>query len=81
MHSLEIIQWDSTRRDHPGNPGRVSGSGPVTMPRPHSTSFCLFVLSFSFFFQVGPTCPFFFISQSVSALKQFIFSRFQFHIS
>ena len=27
VHSLEIVQWDSTRRDHPG---RVSGSGPVT---------------------------------------------------
>ena len=30
MHSLEIVQWDSTRRDHPGYPGRVSGSGPVS---------------------------------------------------
>ena len=30
VHSLEIVQWDSTRRDHPGYPGRVSGSGPVT---------------------------------------------------
>ena len=29
VHSLEIVQWDSTRRDHPGYPGRVSGSGPV----------------------------------------------------
>ena len=29
MHSLEIVQWDSTRRDHPGNLGGVSGSGPV----------------------------------------------------
>ena len=29
MHSLGIVQWDSTRRDHPGYPGRVSGSGPV----------------------------------------------------
>ena len=27
---LGIVQWDFTRRDHPGNPGRVSGSGPVT---------------------------------------------------
>ena len=33
MHSLEIVQWDSTRRDHPGYPGRVSESGPVTNPR------------------------------------------------
>ena len=30
MHSLGIVQWDSTRRDHPGYPRRVSGSGPVT---------------------------------------------------
>ena len=29
VHSLEIIQWDSTRRDHPGYPRRVSGSGLV----------------------------------------------------
>ena len=29
MHSLGIVQWKSTRRDHPGNPGGVSGSGPV----------------------------------------------------
>ena len=27
--SLGIVQWDFTRRDHPRNPGRVSGSGPV----------------------------------------------------
>ena len=32
MHSLGIVQWNSTRRDHPGNPGRVSGSGPVNEP-------------------------------------------------
>ena len=32
MHSLEIVQWDSTRRDHPGNPGGVSGSGLVNSP-------------------------------------------------
>ena len=29
VHSLGIVQWNFTRRDHPGNPGRVSGSGPV----------------------------------------------------
>ena len=29
MHSLGIVQRDSTRRDHPGYPGRVSGSGLV----------------------------------------------------
>ena len=29
MHSLGIVQWDSTRRDYPGYPGRVSGSSPV----------------------------------------------------
>ena len=30
MHFLGIVQWNSTRRDDPGNPGGVSGSGPVT---------------------------------------------------
>ena len=25
MYSLWFVQWDFTRRDHPGNPGRVSG--------------------------------------------------------
>ena len=29
MHSLGIVQWNSTRRDHSGYPGRVSGTGPV----------------------------------------------------
>ena len=29
MHSLGIVQWNFTKRDHPGNPGRVSGLGPV----------------------------------------------------
>ena len=29
-YSLGIVRWDFTRRDHPGNPGRVSGSGPVS---------------------------------------------------
>ena len=27
---LGIVQRNSTRRDHPGNPGGVFGSGPVT---------------------------------------------------
>ena len=31
-YSLGIVQWDFTRLDHPGNPGRVSESGPVTFP-------------------------------------------------
>ena len=31
MHSLGIVQWNSNRRDHPGNLGGVSGSGPVTV--------------------------------------------------
>ena len=31
VHSLEIVQWDSTRRDHPGNLGGVSWSGPVSL--------------------------------------------------
>ena len=30
VHSLGIVQWNSTRRDHPGNPGGVSWSGPVS---------------------------------------------------
>ena len=34
VHSLEIVQWDSTRRDHPGYPGRVSGSGLVSIDAP-----------------------------------------------
>ena len=29
-NSLGIVQWNSTRRDHLGNLGGVSGSGPVT---------------------------------------------------
>ena len=29
MHSLWFVQWDFTRRDHLGNLGRVSRSGPV----------------------------------------------------
>ena len=28
-YPIRIVQWDFTRRDHPENPGRVSGSGPV----------------------------------------------------
>ena len=31
MHSLGIVQWNSTMRDHPGNPGGVSESGPVNL--------------------------------------------------
>ena len=34
MHSLGIVQWNSSRRDHSGNPGGVSGSGPVTRAVP-----------------------------------------------
>ena len=30
MHSLWFVQWDFTRRDHLGNPGRVFGSGLVS---------------------------------------------------
>ena len=29
--SPKIVQWDFTRRDHPGNPRRVSGSGLVNL--------------------------------------------------
>ena len=40
VSSLGIVQWDFTRRDHPGNPGRVSGSGPVSfnMDKTHPLS-------------------------------------------
>ena len=31
VHFLGIVQWNSTRRDHPGDPGGVSGSGPVSL--------------------------------------------------
>ena len=31
VHSLGIVQWNSTRRDHPGNPGGVSESGLVSL--------------------------------------------------
>ena len=30
-YPLRIVQWDFTRWDHPGNPGRVSGLGHVRM--------------------------------------------------
>ena len=30
MYSLWFVQWDFTRRDHPGNLGRVSGSGLIS---------------------------------------------------
>ena len=29
VHSLGIVQWNFTMRDHPENPGRVSESGSV----------------------------------------------------
>ena len=31
VHSLWFVQWDFIRWDHPGDPGRVSGSGPVSL--------------------------------------------------
>ena len=34
MHSLWFVQWYFTRRDHPGNLGRVSGSSPVKHSAP-----------------------------------------------
>ena len=37
MYSLWFVQWDSTRRDHPRNPGRVSGSGPVNTFQTYKT--------------------------------------------
>ena len=29
VYSIGIVQWNFTRRDHPGNPGRVSESGSI----------------------------------------------------
>ena len=31
MYSLGIVQWNFTRRDHPGNRGGVSGLGLVNI--------------------------------------------------
>ena len=31
VHSIGILQWNFTRRDHLRNTGRVSGSGPVSL--------------------------------------------------
>ena len=33
-YSLGIVRWDFTRQEHPRNPRRVSGSGPVTLSNP-----------------------------------------------
>ena len=59
VHSLEIVQWYSTRRDHPGYPGRVSGSGLVTKALfglnpfyPHFPFFFPFGLSLSIYFEI-----------------------------
>ena len=38
MHSLWFVQWDFTRRDHPGNLGRVSESSPVISTPSFNTS-------------------------------------------
>ena len=36
---LGIVQWDFTRRDHLGNPRRVSGSGLVMSTKCHCSIF------------------------------------------
>ena len=46
MHSLGIVQWDSTRRDHPGYPGRVSGTGPVNFRIPKDSNCSLLASKF-----------------------------------
>ena len=54
VHSLEIVQWDSTRRDHPGNLGGVSGSGSVSVPyRPGTQNWGF--LPGSKFFEIEPS--------------------------
>ena len=40
MYSLGIVQWDFTRRNHPGNPGRVFGSSPVTVHHRRRSRHC-----------------------------------------
>ena len=35
VHSLGIVQWDSTRWDYPGYPGRGFGSGSVSLVSEH----------------------------------------------
>ena len=39
-YSLGIVQWDFTRQDHPGNPGRVSGSGLVRFGTTFGAELC-----------------------------------------
>ena len=39
VYSLWFVQWDFTRRDHPGNLGRVSGSGRVLLAWYQSSRF------------------------------------------
>ena len=34
-NSLGIVRWNSTRRDHSGNPGGLSGSGLVSLVSEH----------------------------------------------
>ena len=48
MHSLGIVQWNSTRWDYPGNPGGVSGSGPVSGPLQVAIYVIHFPLSYKF---------------------------------
>ena len=57
VHSLEIVLWDSTRRDHPRYPGRVSGSGlfsarlisrPVGCTNSRSCNYILIYIIFSY---------------------------------
>ena len=40
MYSLWIVQRNSTRRDHPRNPGRVTGSSLVSLVSELSKSIC-----------------------------------------
>ena len=58
VSSLGIVQWDFTRRDHPGNPRRVSGSGPIT--------FSAFVF---FIFQINPV----FVSEMLDSSRSHVF--------
>ena len=60
VSSLGIVQWDFTRRDHPGNPRRVSGSGPV-----RSYIFLFRMLYLFIYFSCTVLCTFHILSYTI----------------
>ena len=47
-YSLGIVQWDFTRQDHPGNLGRVSGSGLINFYSPCNIYYTYVLISHTF---------------------------------